>query len=119
MEFIAASWWFWLLLALGSFLSVGINWILITYGTAIDVGTLAYKASQLKKEDLPQSKEEFQDVAIDVAKKQATSYVIAKATSKIRKVFFSIAMMGIGALSTGMFLVTLLVNAILWLTVGK
>lgn len=115
MEFIAASWWFWILLALFSFLSVGINWILVTYGTAIDVGAIAYKASQLKKEDLPQTKEEFKDVAKDRTK----SYVVARATSKVRKIFFGIFMMGLGALSTGLFLVTLLVNATLWLTIGS
>jgi len=119
MEFIAASWWFWLLLSLFSFLSVGINWILVTYGTAIDVGTLAYKASKIKKEDLPQTKEEAKDVALDIAKTQAKSYVIARATSKVRKIFFGIVMLGLGALSAGLFLVSLLVKAILIVISGN
>jgi hypothetical protein len=118
MEFFAATWWCWLVLALISFASVGINWVLVTYGTAIDVGSLAYKASKLTKEDLPNNKEEFKDAAIGVAKDQAISYAKAKAFSKARKIFFGVVMLGFGAFSAGMFLATLLVKTVLWITSG-
>jgi hypothetical protein len=118
MEFIAATWWVWLILALASFVSVGVNWVLVTYGTAIDVGSLTYKASKLTKKDLPKTKEEFKEAAIDVAKDQAIAYAKARALSKARKVFFGIIMLGFGAFSAGMFLTTLLVKAVLWVTAG-
>ena len=108
----------WLGFAILCFISCGINWILVTYGTAIDVGVLAYKASQLKKEDLPSTKEEFKDAAVDIAKDQAIAFAKAKALSKARKVFFGVVVLGFGVISTGMFLATLLVKIIFWLTSG-
>ena len=118
MEFIAATWWFWLGLAILSIISVGINWILVTYGTAIDIGSLAYKASQIKQEELPKTKEEFRGVALDVAKERALTYAKARAFSKVRKVFFGVIMLGLSVFSAGMFLVTLLIKAVLWVTAG-
>lgn len=115
METIASLWWLWLLTAVICLVSFGVNWVLVTYGTAIDVGTLAYKASKLKREDLPNTKEEAIEGATKIAKQQALAFAKAKLFSKVRKIFFGVIVLGLGALSALMFVVSLLINLVFWL----
>ena len=121
LETLAATWWLWLLLSLLSFLAVGINSLLLSYGTAIDIAGLAYQATKLKREDLPpnpleSNKEDWKEwggktagVVKSEAAKRAKGFVIEKATRKARKVFFSIVLFGFGVINAILFIASVII----------
>jgi len=115
LETFAATWWVWLILSIISFLSVAINSLLVTYGTAIDVAGLAYQTTKITKEDLPPNplkgnKEEWQewggktfDVVKNEAFKRTKNYAIDRATRKIRKIFFGVIIFGFAIINAILF----------------
>ena len=110
MEFIAAHWLIWLVVALVCAAGFGINWLLVTYGTFVDVSILAYKASQIKKEDLPSSRDEWVGKAVDLSKNQAAAYAKSKILAKIRKIFFSVFVLGSGIFFGLLFVMAMVIN---------
>lgn len=116
LEAFAGLWWLWLFLCLASLLAVGINYLLVTYGTAIDVAGIAYQASQIKKEDLPpnplaSTKDDWKNwgnktgpIIRDEAVKRARGYVVDRATRKIRKIFFGVVLLGFSAVNAVFFI---------------
>ena len=112
MEFIAAHWLLWLATATFCAIAFAVNSLLVTYGTAIDVGLLAFRASKIKKGELPKTREEWVDGAVSLGKEQATSYVKGRLLAKIRKVFFSVFVFGLGVICTFLFAISLIINLI-------
>jgi hypothetical protein len=118
LEIVAATWWVWLILSLLSFLAVGVNSLLVTYGTAIDVAGLAYQATKISREDLPPNpikgdKEEWHKwggktlgVVKNEAVKRTKSYAIDRATRKIRKIFFGVILLGFGIINAVFFVIS-------------
>lgn len=119
LEIFAGLWWGYLLVSMLSLLGVVINYVLITYGTVLDVAGVAWEASKLKKEGLPKDRAEWKEKAIEVATTVAVAkgkeFIVKKLFGKLRKFLFGTVLMFLGIFTGILFVFSMFANLGLWI----